>query len=257
MSLQLPAIDAHAHIQTSVRAADLKNLDAFVFAVTIHPREWEAALRRNDQLAIWGLGVHPARADAVRAFDAARLADAIEGTLLIGEIGLDGRAGDLAKQIVTLEAVLEAVAAVPRPVTLHSVAATGQVLELLAQRPIAAPILHWWRGSKAETEAALELGCFFSLNGAEAMSPKVLELLPPDRVLTETDFPHTRRTDRRAVKPASVSTIEAALGRTWSMDQFQLRRQLWRTLGEVLDRCDLLERTPARVQDLLLTVGTH
>ncbi len=257
MTVHLPAIDAHAHIEPSVHPADLAALDALVFAVTIHPREWEEALAREDALAVWGLGAHPARLDSLRAFDADQFGERLERILFVGEVGLDARAGRISDQEAVLGAVLDAVAAVPRPITLHSVGTSARVLDALTRRPVAAPILHWWRGSSAETEQAIEMGCFFSINGAEAADPKVLDLLPPDRVLTETDFPHTRRADRRAAKPAAVETIERALEDTWSLDRFQVRRQLWRTVGGIFDRCELLDRAPEGVQDVLLTVGTH
>jgi TatD DNase family protein len=257
VNVRLPAIDAHAHIEPSVRPSDLAALDALVFAVTIHPREWEQALAREDALAIWGLGAHPARADSLRAFDADRFGEHLKRTLFIGEVGLDARAGRLSRQEVVLDAVLDAVGSVPRPITLHSAGASGGLLDALRRRPVAAPILHWWRGSRSETEQAIEMGCFFSVNGAEAADAKVLDLLPPDRVLTETDFPHTRRADRRASKPAAVETIERALETAWSLDRFRLRRQLWRTVGEIFERCDLLDRAPERMQDVLLTVGTR
>jgi MerR family regulatory protein len=50
-------------------------------------------------------------------------------------------------------------------------------------------------GSEKEAVEAVEVGCYFSVSCAEAIRPKVLEHLPEGRVLTETDFPHTRSTD--------------------------------------------------------------
>ena len=55
------------------------------------------------------------------------------------------------------------------------------------------------------------MGCFFSVNGAEARRPKVLALLPQNRVLAETDFPYSRRSDPVADRPAAVATIEVCL----------------------------------------------
>ena len=99
------------------------------------------------------------------------------------------------------------------------------------------------------------MGCFFSLNGAEVKNPKVLDLLPPERVLTETDFPHSKRSDRAATQPAAVATIEHALMRAWDLDEHDLRRRLWGNLIELYERCDLTERLPDAVQDIMLTVG--
>lgn len=255
MSL-LPPIDAHAHIQTGVSARDVAGLQAFVVAVTRERKEWEPALRRTDRLAVWGVGVHPGLPSEISAFDQPAFAEAVERACFVGEVGLDGKSkADLETQRQVLAQILEVVAAQPRPTTIHSVAASGAVLDALRQQPISAPVLHWWRGSEKQTEEAIELGCFFSINGAEVKRPKVLSLLPPERVLTETDFPYSRRSDPAASKPAGVSTTERALMRAWGMDELALRRLLWQNLGELFDRCDLADRVPSAVQEAMLTAG--
>jgi TatD DNase family protein len=129
------------------------------------------------------------------------------------------------------------------------------VLDALREQPITAPILHWWRGSEKQTREAVELGCFFSINGAEVKRPKVLSLLPPERILTETDFPYSRRADPAASKPAAVSTTEKALMQAWGMDELALRRLLWQNLGELFDQCGLADRVPPAVQEAMLTAG--
>jgi TatD DNase family protein len=251
----LPAIDAHAHVVPSVAVGDLRDLRALVFAVTREGSEWGPALDRRDEFAIWGVGVHPGVPGAIAGFDAERFDQAVDQALLVGEVGLDGRSKvPMVEQRRVFDAVLELLAARSRPVSIHSVAASGDVLAALRRRPVAGAILHWWRGSQAETQEALELGCFFSLNGAEARQPKVLGELPPERVLTETDFPHTRRTDSAADRPAAVTTIETALMESWGVDRLTLRRQLWNNLGALFERCELVERLPIGVQETLATV---
>lgn len=254
--MSLLPIDAHAHIKTTVPACDLADLESFVVAVTREQAEWQRALHRHDELVVWGIGVHPGLPEEVMSFDAVGFAAALHDALFVGEVGLDGKSKTpAAAQRAVFDQVLAAVAQKPRPTTIHSVSASRQVLDALRAQPIAAPILHWWRGSERETEEAVEMGCFFSLNGAEARRPKVIKLLPPDRVLTETDFPHSRRTDSVAARPAAVATIEAALMQEWSLDELALRRRLWRNLAELYERCELSERLPTAVQDAILTAG--
>jgi TatD DNase family protein len=254
--LSLLPIDAHAHIKTTVPARDLAELASFIVAVTREQTEWQDALHRHDELAVWGIGVHPGLPDEVMSFDAVRFDAALHDAMFVGEVGLDGKSkAPAAAQRAVFDQVLDAVAQKPRPTTIHSVSASRQVLDALQAHPIAAPILHWWRGSEKETEEAIEMGCFFSLNGAEARRPKVLELLPPERVLTETDFPHSRRSDPAAVRPAAVATIEAALMKEWRLDELELRRRLWRNLAELFERCELSERLPTGIQDAILAAG--
>src|SRR5690242_13701151 len=103
----------------------MESLGALVFAVTVHPDEWRAVSARTDEFAIWGVGAHPADERALGAFDAVRFATALEGALFVGEVGLDHRRGDLARQEDILDIVLAEVQANPRPVSLHSVRASA------------------------------------------------------------------------------------------------------------------------------------
>jgi TatD DNase family protein len=140
----------------------------------------------------------------------------------------------------------------PRLVSIHSVGASSQVLDALERYPQAGAILHWWRGSTTETDRAIEMGCFFSLNAAEARRPKVIERIPPERVLTETDFPHTQRHDPAGDRPGVVGTIERALGQVWALDEWGVRRQIWTNLAALLEQTESAARMPTGIRRALL-----
>jgi TatD DNase family protein len=249
-------LDCHAHVDTSVDVDRLREVRAVVVAVTREPSEWTAALKRRDPSAVWGLGAHPGVPAALREFDADRFAETLEQALFVGEVGLDGRARtDRAAQAEVFASVLRAVAEQPRPVTIHSTAAAGDVIAALRRRPIAGAVLHWWRGSPAETHQAIDLGCYFSINGHETADPKVLDLLPADRILTETDFPHSKRYDRAAIQPGATLTVEAELSRRWEIDEAEVRRRLWHNFGALLKASDILNRMPRVILAALATAG--
>jgi TatD DNase family protein len=256
--LVLPPLDCHAHVKTSIAVNELRALRAIVVAVTREPAEWEAALAREDPTTLWGIGVHPGRAGALRDFDSDRFRAAIEHAAFVGEVGLDARARtDKRRQAEVFAAVLDALAEQPRPVTIHSTAANGEVLAALRRRPVAGAVLHWWRGTRAETDEAVELGCFFSINGHEIRTPKVLDWLPPDRLLTETDFPHSQRYDPAASRPGSVETVETELSNRWSTDRLRVRERLWRNFGSVLMATQAVERMPRAILVALATAGVE
>jgi TatD DNase family protein len=250
----LPPIDAHAHVLTTIDGRDLRALRSVLFAVTREPSEWEAAAARRDELCVWGLGCHPKIPAAVAMFDPAQLADLVAATPLIGEVGLDGTSKvPMAEQRQVFRATLEVARDQRRLVTIHSVRASTPVLdELEAVGEVAGAILHWWRGTAAETHRAIELGCFFSLNGAEVAHPKVLSSLPADRVLTETDYPHTRRSDTAADRPGRVATVELALAEAWNIRSEEVRPQLWNNLARLCSATHTSSLMPRRVQGRLL-----
>lgn len=243
----LPPIDAHAHVHLDVDEHQLRALHAVVIAVTSGIDEWDAALERQDELTLWAVGCHPSDSAAVATFDGDRFRIALESAAAIGEVGLDGRSPTAWEdQVRVFEAILAATLERPRPLSIHSRMASTAVLDCLETRPQPAAILHWWRGNSAETERALELGCFFSLNGAEANDPNALDVLPPERVLTETDYPHSNRADPVASRPAAVATIETALKAVWGVTQEELRDRLWQNLETVFERADSASLLPAR-----------
>jgi len=250
----LPAIDAHAHVEVYVGPEDLVELDALVLAVTTQAEEWAPAGGREDEMTIWGIGVHPLRRTELESFSITRFEEAVSGCLLVGEIGLDRKTlSD--RSTMVFEEILSVLAQVSRPATIHSSGAERSVLDALARKPVQAPILHWWRGGVAETRAAIDLGCYFSLNGAQAESNRLLELIPPDRVFTETDYPHSRKRDPHASRPGAVETIEDRLMSEWGADRFAVRRRLWRNVAALFDRCELLERLPLTTQESILAAG--
>ncbi len=252
----LPPLDAHAHIVADIDPRDLTDLDAVILAVTQEPREWDSIITRRDATTIWGLGCHPAVPQALDDFSVTRFVECLAQVAFVGEAGLDGRAKtSLEKQTTVLDAILEAVAAEPRPITLHSVGASTRVLDLVERHPQPGIILHWWRGTEAETARALDLGCWFSLNGAEARKPKVIDWLPRDRVLTETDYPHTRRSDRAADLPGKTETIERALEKSWELNSWEVRRQVWQNFRQLMTSTGQMRRLPRGVQRQMLVLG--
>ena len=117
-------------------------------------------------------------------------------------------------QQTTLRAVLGVLQHAPRIASLHSYRATNVVLDELSARPVKGAVLHWWLGDAHETQRALELGCFFSVNASSVRRADLLDLIPPDRILTETDHPLGDRRGGRAARPGSVAAVEKALAGT-------------------------------------------
>ena len=75
-------------------------------------------------------------------------------------------------------------------------------------------VLHWFTGTKSEAKRAIELGCYFSINAAMFTSERHLSMInaiPKDRLLTETDGPFTRVGDRLSV-PSDVALVVKVLG---------------------------------------------
>jgi TatD DNase family protein len=173
---------------------------------------------------------------------------------VVGEIGLDGRSKvPMEIQQRTMEAVLAVLTESPRLVSVHSFAATGPVLDVIGRHGLQGVVLHWWRGTESQTRRALDLGCYFSINAAEVAKPKVLDLLPRDRVLTETDHPFGDRHQTRPRRPGRVSVVEDALARCWGVNTGTVRRQVWDNFRRIAIQAAAADLLPEAFQRTMLS----
>lgn len=251
----LPALDLHAHIEPNIAAHELTALDAAVFAVTRSLDEAEAALRRDDSTTVWGVGCHPGLVGAQRDYSAKQFAHLLDSTPFAGEVGLDGKSRvPMTTQVATFRSILETLRDKPRITTIHSYAATGKVLDLLAEVRPAGMVLHWWLGSRTETTHAVDLGCYFSVNAAMLKRDGVLRLIPLDRLLTETDHPFGDRRAHSVRRPGAVGDVEVALATLHSLSREMIRSQLWRNLRTVVSEVKVGAMLPKDVRRHLAAV---
>ena len=246
----LPPLDCHAHIAPDVTRQQVAGLEgAQVFAVTRTLAQAALVAGRRDFGLVWGLGAHPGDLAARSTFDVATFVGLLDRFALIGEIGLDRRSGDVARQQQILDEILTSVRGRPVLLSLHSTGAVDEVLEVLTQRPGHGAILHWFAGDASQVRRAAALGCYFSVSAA--MSDEQLARLPPDRMLPETDFPSSQRRTG-AQRPGDVLAIETRLEMLWPQAGVSVRRQLYRNLRELAITSGAIGRLPEQLVDLLL-----
>ena len=91
-----------------------------------------------------------------------------------------------------------------RLVSVHSRSAVKAVIEHLQLAPIPGAVLHWLTGTPQQARTAADQGAWFSVNARMIRKTELLDALPKDRILLETDAPHTGKTSRPAnSKPPS------------------------------------------------------
>ena len=182
-------------------------------------------------MVVWGVGCHPGLKKAQNGFDAGRFEELLTRSALAGELGLDGKSRvSMDQQVATLSKALDILRRIPRLASLHSYAATEHLLELLEKDCPPGIILHWWLGDARQTDRAVELGCYFSVNASSVRRKDILAGVPRDRLLTETDHPFGDRRSRLR-KPGRVGDVELAIGHHYSMSPSEVRRLMWANLS--------------------------
>jgi len=239
------AIDAHAHIAVDVTAAQVRRLrGAIVFAMTRSLAEAASVPHGCYGNIVWGVGVHPRDSDSLDGYVGERFDAMISRFGLVGEVGLDRRAGSFDRQGEVFTDILIRTGASPVIVSIHSTAASAEVVELLGRHPVRAPILHWFGGSADQISEAAELGAWFSVNAA--MKEDVIAAMPRDRILTETDFPYTRRAG--AARPGSTDSIVAKLAALWKTEPAEVRLAVWGNLEALVTASGVRGRLPKQLQ---------
>lgn len=186
-------------------------------------------------------GLHPQELPA-QAHQLPRLLECVRGGCRwIGEVGLDGvdRPYESSRsQREVLRAVLDAVAVRPDAdevrLSLHGRRAWSQLLDMLEGGHPSA-VLHWFSGDDAALERAIDERRWFSVNPAMAGSRRgrqILQRLPSDRVVLESDGPFVQVEGRLAVPWDGVAVVRT-LASLWGNSErkvAEILRSNWRQL---------------------------
>jgi TatD DNase family protein len=228
------ALDLHAHIDAGIAPAELRQLQAVIFAATRSLDEASVATSRKDEQTVWGVGCHPGLVGAQKAFDRERFGELMKQTAFVSEMGLDGSSRvPMPTQEATLSAILAELQTSPRIASVHSYKATARVLAALAAQPITGAVLHWWLGDLAETSRAIELGCYFSVNASSMRRSDLLGAIPLDRLLTETDHPFGDKRAGGRARPGLVAVVEEALAARHDLSTTEIRSVMWNNLARL------------------------
>ncbi len=233
-------IDTHCHVDAYPNPYDMvlavERARILTIAVTNLPSAFERAYPhvqgfRSVRLAV---GLHPLVA-AAHAVERQKFARCLEQTSYVGEVGLDFSVDGRSSRDVQIESfrfVLELVRERPKFVSIHSRRAESAVLDLLDEVGVRPVVFHWYSGPLGQLDRLLAQGHFCSINPAMTRSRSgkaIIERLPIDRVLTETDGPFVKVAGRPA-QPRDVSLVEAFLSQLWERDcddvQLQVKRNL-------------------------------
>ena len=238
--MSTPSLDAHAHLDARASVTDIARA-GFVLAMTLNADEAALALGRRDARVVWGVGCHPRRARAVRAFDRDRFAKLASLTPLVGEVGLDASSRVLRdEQLAAFRGALAVAHELGRVVSVHPHKTSGVVLDEIRRRPPPAVILHWWSGDAHDTRRAVRLGCYFSVHRAVA-DRLVWREVPRERLLVESDIGYE---EAPFGIPAQVAATERLLAARIGADPTAIREGAWRALAQLIRNTDTLRLWP-------------
>jgi TatD DNase family protein len=218
-SVRAKWVDFHCHLDLYPDHAELiEECDregVATLTVTTTPKAWA----RNQEMAAHAkhvrvaLGLHPQLVEE-RESEIALFESLLNETRYVGEIGLDA-SPRFYKSFAAQERVFERILRAcgehgGKILTVHSVRSVSKVLKHIEKSLLPGRgevVLHWFTGSLSEARRAVDLGCYFSINSEMLKGPRhraLVEQLPIERILTETDGPFVQN-NGAAVRPRAVA----------------------------------------------------
>ena len=201
--------DTHAHYDDKAFDEDREELlaampDAGVGLILIPGCDVQSsgralALARRFSCVYAAVGIHPEELAGCREGDLARIAEMTQNVrcVAVGEIGLDYYWDASRKEeqkelfIRQLELALER----DLPVIVHDREAHGDCLEIVSRYDGLRGVFHCFSGSAEMAAELLRRGWYLGFDGPVTYKNarkaiEVLEIVPPERILVETDSPY-------------------------------------------------------------------
>ncbi len=243
-------VDFHCHLDLY---PDFENVikesehaGVYTLAVTTTPRAWQRnnELTKRLQYVRPALGLHPQLVGKNTAQELILWEQLLPQTKYIGEVGLDS-GPDFFRTLNEQKKIFERIltlcsAAGGKILSVHAIRSVSTVLDMveaLLPRSRGVVVLHWFSGTPAQAQRAIELGCYFSLNAPmlqNKRSESLLRLIPLDRLLTETDGPFARIDDRPS-RPKDVALVVKLLGEVRHVASEEMSRQIITNLKKLLN----------------------
>lgn len=229
-------IDTHCHIDLYPNPSKLilqTERDRIItILVTNLPSSFEIAYShvKGFRYIRLALGLHPLFAHEY-SVEKRLFEKYVDQTSYIGEVGLDFSSAGISTKEIQIESfkfVLKAIRNKPKFMSIHSRKAESEVLDGLEEENRSPVVFHWYSGPLKTLDRAISLGHYFSFNPAMIKSKngiKIIERIPPERVLTETDGPFVK-IGNRTVFPKDVSFVEEYLSVIWKMNKYDTSKNI-------------------------------
>lgn len=219
-------IDVHCHIDQFKKPLEVakkaEEYGVVTIAVTSLPEHFKLGYPHlvNFKSVRLALGYHPKLA-GIKEFNEDLFRSLAHQTSYIGEIGLDFSDKDASKrqlQIETLQKILKIINDRPRFISLHSRRAENSLFDILNDNKLKKAVFHWYSGPLNLIDKLINAGHYFSINPAMIKSmngQKIIERIPSDRVLTETDGPYVK-INRIPAQPQDTKLVMEYLKTIWA-----------------------------------------
>ncbi len=193
-------IDSHFHLDMYKNYNEIfhyiETEKQYTLCMTNSPRVFLSCrdLFQDSKYVKFALGFHPLNVDLTTK-DIKEFMYLLQYTNYIGEIGLDfkqKRGIEKDKQVAFLDMIMDICSEKNKIMSVHIRGAEDEALQIISKYNPKRCILHWYTGSIAMQERFIELGCYFSVNANMLQRMEVIDRIPKDKLLIESDGPFSK-----------------------------------------------------------------
>lgn len=158
----------------------------------------------------------------------------------VGEIGLDFMNADSEIQKMQMDVLAQIIkecnSVGNKVLSVHSRRATKQVMEIIGNRFNGKVILHWFTGNLTEMNQAIKNGYYFSINSQMIKTQKgikLIEYIPLDRILIESDGPFTKIVAQE-YDVRCIDEVQQCVAEVKKISLEDIRKKLFNNFREIL-----------------------
>ena len=216
--------DSHAHYNDDAFSDDrdallaslpLSGVDTIVnIGDDLEASAASIAIAEKYPFAYAAVGIHPQNAEELdeSALSALERMAAHEKVVAIGEIGLDYYYGNDSREVQKNALIRQLALAekVGLPVIIHDRDAHGDTMDILKSHLKSGGVMHCFSGGVELAREVLRLGMYIALGGVvtyknAVKTVEVAKMVPPDRLLLETDCPYLSPVPCRGKRNSSLN----------------------------------------------------
>lgn len=196
-------IDTHFHLDYYKNHKEIykliNELEQYTICMTTSPGIYYSCKRMYDETKYlkFALGFHP-QSNELNMNDFIDFKRLFKETKYIGEVGLDFTSRYIKTKGVQekyFKEIIKMCAEENKLISVHLRNANSIGIDIIKEYMPRKCIIHWFKGSKAEMDKLIEIGCYFSINENMVKNSKENQLLlsvPKERILIESDGPFSK-----------------------------------------------------------------
>ena len=228
--------DTHAHLDLSSNFSEeinsIEKLKIYTVAVTNLPPLYVKFKNRIESKYIKpALGFHPELIEKYQKF-IPQMWNLLDDAKYIGEVGLDYKVAINSKslQLSFFETLIHKCHSLGGKIlTIHSRNSVDDILAIIGSKFNSKFILHWYSGNLKNIDIAVANGAYFSINSAMCKSTqglKIINHIPTDRLLLESDYPFILKTDKTSFRVSDMSQTVINLAKIKNINYEEILREL-------------------------------